>query len=242
MRNIKLLIEYEGTHYSGWQRQEDSPTIQGEIERALKIILREETGIIGAGRTDAGVHAKGQVANFRSGTPLQCADIKHGLNGLLPEDIVIREAEEVAIDFHSRFSARERLYTYTITRDPVALLRNCTWHLNYDLHIDVMRWAAAAILGAHDFSSFCKTASEVDHHRCTVNAATWESDGTLLRFTIRADRFLHGMVRALVGTMVDVGRNYTPLEEFVSLLEQGDRSKAGMAAPAKGLVLDGVFY
>ncbi len=242
MRNIKIFCEYDGTEYSGWQRQENGRTIQGEIENALRRILQEDVGLIGAGRTDAGVHARGQVANFRSSNRLPLDELRHGLNALLPADIVIRSAEDVPSEFHARFSARERSYTYTISRMPTAIMRNYVWHVSYELDVDSLRWAAAATLGDHDFTSFCKSASEVDNFRCVIRAARWDVEGPLLRFTVRADRFLHGMVRALVGTMVDVGRKHTSLEDFVALLEKKDRRLAGPAAPPQGLVLESVSY
>jgi tRNA pseudouridine38-40 synthase len=242
MRNFKLLIEYDGTHYGGWQRQENARTIQGEIERVLAIILQEQVSITGAGRTDSGVHARGQVANFTSECSLNPFEMKGGLNGLLPEDIVVHDIEEAALDFHARYSARERHYTYLITRTPTALLRYCAWHVKYDLHVDLMNEAAGSILGIHDFESFCKANSDVEHFRCNVLHASWKEEGSLLTFSIGADRFLHGMVRALVGTMVDVGRNYITLQDFQNIFQKKDRSEAGMAAPAKGLVLERVVY
>ncbi|HTK83236.1 MAG TPA: tRNA pseudouridine(38-40) synthase TruA [Bacteroidota bacterium] len=242
MRNIRLIVEYDGTNYCGWQRQENGPTIQGEVEAALAKIFQEQITINGAGRTDAGVHARGQVANFRADIQMAPAAILRALNGLLPPDIVIRAADEVSFDFHARYSARERSYSYSISRKPSALNRHFTWELNYDLKVDPMRWAAASIVGTHDFESFCKANSDVEHHRCTVLAARWDENVDELKFSIRADRFLHGMVRALVGTMVNVGRSYTPLEEFVRILEKKNRSEAGQAAPAKGLMLEEVVY
>jgi tRNA pseudouridine38-40 synthase len=242
MRNIKLLIEYDGTNYCGWQRQENGPTIQGEIERALSQILQQNVNVIGAGRTDAGVHARGQTANFQTDAAPQLYEIKNGLNALLSEDIVVHAVEEVPLEFHARYSAKERCYTYSITRTPVALLRASTWYVKYQLNIDPMRWASAAILGEHDFESFCKANSDVEHYRCTILSASWEWEGDMLKFTIRADRFLHGMVRALVGTIVDVGRGYITVEDFLNILAKKDRSRAGMAAPAKGLVLEQVVY
>ncbi len=242
MRNIKLLIEYDGTAYCGWQRQENGRTIQGEIEAALQRLLQEQVDVIGAGRTDAGVHARGQVANFRTESPLQLHEFKNGLNALLPEDIVVHETDDVSLEFHARYSAKERTYSYHITRKPAALLRNYCWRVKYGLTVDLLRWAAAAILGEHDFGSFCKSAADVHHHRCIVSHASWEINGADLRFTVRGNRFLHGMVRALVGTMVDVGRGYITVEDFLGILETKDRTEAGMSAPAKGLVLESVLY
>ena len=242
MRNVKLLIEYDGTNYCGWQRQENGRTVQGEIEIVLARVLQEQVNVIGAGRTDAGVHARGQVANLRTTSSLEHHEIQRALNGLLPEDIAVLNVGEVPLEFHARYSAKERTYSYTISREPTALLRNYSWHVVYKLHLDPMRWAAASILGTHDFQSFCKANTDVDHHQCTVHMARWSEEGPLLKFEISADRFLHGIVRALVGTMVDVGRGYITLEDFLRILGKKDRKEAGMAAPAKGLVLESVVY
>lgn len=242
MRNIRILIEYDGTTYCGWQRQDNGSTIQGEVEKVLGTVLQERVDVIGAGRTDAGVHARGQVANFRTESLLPAGDLYRALNGLLPEDIVVHHLEEVAPEFHARYSARERVYSYSITQRPTALRRLYAWYVTYNLNIDAMRWAAAAIGGIHDFQAFCKANAGVNHYRCDVRSARWESNEAFLTFTIRADRFLHGMVRALVGTMVDVGRGYTGPDEFVRILEGKDRSEAGQAAPANGLVLEEVVY
>ena len=242
LRNIKLLIEYDGTNYAGWQRQAAGRTIQEEIEKVLSQILQESITIAGAGRTDAGVHARAQVANFRTESKLPPREIMGGLNGLLPEDIVVHGVEDMPPDFHARFSAKERTYSYTITRTPTALMRNYSWTVPYLLDLGLMNQAADAITGSRDFRSFCKSDSEVPNTACDVRNVCWKEDGSLLAMTISADRFLHGMVRALVGTMVDVGRGYSTLDEFYRILERHDRSEAGMAAPAKGLVLERVLY
>jgi tRNA pseudouridine38-40 synthase len=242
MRNMKLLIEYEGTHYAGWQRQENAGTVQGEIESALRQMLQEKVGVIGAGRTDAGVHARGQVANFHTGSALSCPEIGRGLNALLPDDIVIHRVEEAPPDFHARYSARGRCYSYAIARERTAMLRNVTWFVGYPLDLDAMRKAAAAITGPHEFGSFCKGQAEVDGYRCDVSTACWEEHQSHLTLHIQADRFLHGMVRSLVGTMVDVGRGYTSLEEFSSIIAKNDRRAGGANAPARGLTLESVLY
>ena len=242
MRNIKLLLEYEGTNYAGWQRQENGRTIQGEIESALAQILQEQVSVIGAGRTDAGVHARGQVANFPTETALDLGKIKGGLNSVLPEDIVIHKVEEAASDFHARYSAKERVYSYLISLEPAAMLRNYSWHVKFELDIDLMRQASSKIIGEHDFQSFCRAIAGIDHHRCIVSSTCWRLDGSNLQFTIAANRFLHGMVRALVGTMVDIGRGYTSLDEFTRILSASNRAEAGMSAPPKGLVLEKVVY
>ncbi len=242
MRNIKLLIEYEGTNYAGWQRQQNARSVQGEIEGALSRILQESVTVSGAGRTDAGVHARGQVANFRPASGMRCPEIGRGLNSLLPGDIAIRSAEDAPEDFHARYSARERCYTYTIIREPSALMRNFSWHVGYPIDLALMNQAASRITGSRDFGSFCKGQSEVDDSVCAVSGAEWCEDASRVVFTIRADRFVHGMVRALVGTMVDVGRGYTTLEEFSEILDRSDRREGGANAPARGLTLESVTY
>lgn len=242
MRNIKMILEYDGTNYVGWQRQENGRSIQGEVERVLAKVLREEIDVIGAGRTDAGVHARGQAANFHTQSSLLPHEIRGAVNDLLPDDIVALHVEEVPAEFHARYSAKVRTYSYLITFQPSALMRNYSWYVPYKLDAELMQCIAGEIIGQHDFASFCKTQSEVNNHVCTVSASDWTREGTLLRYTITANRFLHGMVRALVGTMVDVGRGYTTVDEFREILKQGDRRFAGMAAPAKGLVLESVTY
>ncbi len=242
MRNVKLLVEYDGTNYAGWQRQENGRTIQGEIESVLRNILQEEVNVIGAGRTDAGVHARGQVANFRTNTRLDNFAIQGGLNGLLPEDIVVHEVADVPFDFHSRFSAKGRTYSYSIIRKPAALLRGMSWYIGFRLDVNAMHLATKSILGTHDFESFCKKDEDVEHFRCTVTDAVWAEEERSLIFTISANRFLHNMVRTLVGTLVDVGRGYISVEKFLEIIKKKDRTIAGLNAPAKGLVLENILY
>ncbi len=242
MRNIKLVLEYDGTSYVGWQRQANGKSIQGEIEDVLFKVLQEKVDLIGAGRTDAGVHARGQVANFRTDTKLDLEAIRGALNGLLPDDIILRELQEAPLDFHARFNAKERFYSYFITLKPSAFQMNYSWHIKYRLNVTLMKRAADLILGTHDFESFCKADSEVDHYRCTVSVSCWSQEDSTLTYKIRANRFLHNMVRALVGTMVDVGRGYLPFDDFPKIVERKDRKEAGVTAPAKGLFLESVIY
>jgi tRNA pseudouridine38-40 synthase len=243
MRNLKLVLEYDGTRYAGWQRQENALTVQEAVERVLAQVLGPPPpSLTGAGRTDAGVHARGQVANFRTDRAISPKELLGALNGLLPDDIVAHAVEEVPPEFHARFSAVARSYSYTIALRPAALSRATVWHVKYRLDPAVMSAAAELILGTHDFRSFCRANSGVEHHRCDVRSASWRREGECLVFAVTADRFLHGMVRALVGTMVDVGRGYTTLEEFRSILDKHDRQEAGMSAPPSGLVLEHVAY
>ncbi|TAK63999.1 MAG: tRNA pseudouridine(38-40) synthase TruA [Bacteroidetes bacterium] len=242
MRNIKLTIEYDGTDFVGWQRQTNGKSIQGEIEHALGTILQEQVNIIGAGRTDAGVHARGQVANFQSHSRLSLHQIQSALNSSLPESIVIHNAEEAPEDFHSRYSAKKREYSYTITRTPTALDRLYSWYVRYSLDIERMQDVAAIILGSHDFEGFTKVGSDVKHYVCNVVTSRWILKETRLVYSISADRFLRGLVRALVGTMVDVGRGFLTHESFLKRLENKLNYEPCSAAPAQGLVLEQVIY
>ncbi|HLP17520.1 MAG TPA: tRNA pseudouridine(38-40) synthase TruA [Bacteroidota bacterium] len=243
MPNIKLTIEYDGTDFAGWQRQKNGRSVQEEIERALAQITQKSVTLVGAGRTDAGVHARGQTANFKTDSQLSPLDYFRALNGLLPDDIAVTEAVEVGDDFSARYSAVSRAYKYTILRRPSALMRRYSWQLSYDFNINLMREAASVIRSTSDFQAFCKVEAEVDHYRCRIDEAEWheEEDGTLI-LSIRANRFLHGMVRALVGTMVDVGRGYTTIGDFCWIIESKDRRHAGQAAPPQGLCLISVHY
>jgi len=241
-RNIRIVLEYDGAAYSGWQRQEGDPTVQEAVEKAIAGILGEEVTICGAGRTDAGVHARGQVANFRTTTPMECGRIARGLNALLAADIAVVRCDDVPESFHARFDATGRRYGYTITTTPTALDRGRTWYVKYRLEPEPMREAASLLPGRHDFTSFCRAGADVRHHLCDVRAASWETDGARLTFSITADRFLHGMVRALVGTMVDVGRGFITVADFRRVLAGRDRTLAGPAAPPAGLVLEEVYY
>ncbi|MGE5313623.1 MAG: tRNA pseudouridine(38-40) synthase TruA [Acidobacteriota bacterium] len=244
MPNIRLTIEYDGTDFSGWQRQKNGRSVQEELERALSRITQQSVTVTGAGRTDAGVHARGQTANFITGSALTPAEYFRALNGMLPGDIAVRDAAEADERFSARYSATSRAYTYTIIRRPSALWRRYAWQLSYPFDVDAMRQAASIIRSTADFQSFCKAEAEVDHYRCIIEEAEWKEDteAGLLVFSIRANRFLHGMVRAIVGTMVDVGRGYTSIDGFHAIIGSKDRQQAGQAAPAKGLCLEAVSY
>jgi tRNA pseudouridine38-40 synthase len=243
MRNIRLLLEYDGTDFAGWQRQEAHRSVQEEIETALAQMTQQPVTLIGAGRTDAGVHARGQVANFFTESRFDAPQFQRSLNAMLPDDIVVRHADEVDAGFSARYSARERWYRYFIKQEPVAIERRFCWPLFYDLDIGKMNEACKVILRTDAFGSFCKADSGTEHFRCIVAEAEWEcTDGTSLVFSTKANRFLRGMVRALVGTIVDVGRGYTTLDQFREIIAAQDRTKAGMSAPPQGLFLEGVRY
>ena len=242
MRNIKLIIEYDGTDFVGWQRQPNGRSVQQVLEESIEQITQKKISIVGAGRTDSGVHARGQVANFFTDSIFTKNDFFRALNGVLPEDVVIHSVEEAGESFSARFSATEREYRYFISKKPTAIDRKYTWHLSYELNVDAMNAVCSKILGVHDFQSFCKSEADVDHYLCEINESHWKQDGNNLVLTIRANRFLHGMVRALAGTMVNVGRGYTSLEEFNEIFQAKDRTRAGQSAPPHGLFLERVVY
>ncbi len=251
MRNIKLVIEYDGTNYCGWQIQPGMDTIQGVLESCLTKIVKTETHIIGAGRTDAGVHALGQVANFKTNSKMTTEQFKIALNSILPKDIIIREVEEVNHDFHARYSAISRTYEYTILngRTPSAFLRNYAYLVPKTLDFDLMADACPILLGVHDFSSFASASDPLDNFiRNVTSANCWIQDneyrytGRIIKFRISANAFLRGMVRAIVGTLIEIGKGKITPETLKEILEARDRSKAGFNAPAKGLCLVRVDY
>jgi tRNA pseudouridine38-40 synthase len=242
MRNIKLIVEYDGTDFLGWQVQAEGRTVQGDISAALNQILREPVNLIGAGRTDTGVHARGQVANFRTTSPMEPQAVMHALNGVLKPDVSILAAEEVPEAFHSRYDAIERMYRYHLSTVPSALSRFREWYVAYKLDFDLLQRGAGVVSGFHDFTSFSKGGTEVRQYTCDVRKSIWSREGGRFVYEIRADRFVRGMVRALVGNMVDLARGYITATEFAEILECRDRSKAGMAAPPHGLFLEEVVY
>lgn len=242
MRNIKLTLEYDGTDFVGWQSQANGRSVQDEIANTLQQVLQENVTLHGSGRTDSGVHARGQVANFLTTSTLDVVSIKNALNGMLSEDVCVHAAEEVRESFDARFDAKWRTYRYFISTAPVAIGRKYCWYVKYSLDVALMQEVARSIIGDHDFESFCNYAAEVQHYRCTVDKSDWAISPGRLVYEVRANRFLHGMVRALVGTMVDIGRGYTAASGFPTIMAARDRTKAGMAAPAQGLCLEEVVY
>jgi len=242
MRNLKLLLEYEGTNYSGWQIQENGITIQGEMQKSLKIIIGQDLAVTGAGRTDRGVHATGQVANFKTSSDIPAEKIKTGLNGTLPKDIRVLASEDVDEKFDSRRSAVERQYKYKIIRRITALERHYAHRLEIELNVNQMNSAAKFIMTQKDFSSFCKTTSETENRNCNVLKSEWNENEEYLYYTIKADRFLHNMVRSLVGTMIELGSGNIGIDDFKLIFEKSDRRAAGPTAPAHGLYLEKVIY
>lgn len=245
LKNIRLLIQYDGTDYAGWQRQRNLPTIQGVLEDAISRITGEDIHIHGAGRTDAGVHAIGQVANFHTGSRLTPHELKRAINAHLPEDIVIAAADEVPPDFHARRDAKGKIYLYVVlNRDfPSPIWRRYSWWVRWSLDIDLMKKASDLLIGTHDFSSFTNSGgSSSSNVRTIYRIDLIRKKRGFLLFEIEADGFLKQMVRVIVGTLVDVGRGRMDINRFLRLLEVKERRLAGPTAPARGLFLKEVKY
>ncbi|HKJ30331.1 MAG TPA: tRNA pseudouridine(38-40) synthase TruA [Balneolales bacterium] len=243
MSRYQLFIEYDGTHYAGWQTQPDEPTIQDAIEAALAQILRKEISIVGAGRTDSGVHAEGQVAHFDFEEPIDKKKLLKSLWGVLPRDIAVWDMKEVDGTFHARFDGTARQYRYQIIMRPSPLHRPLSWERYFEFDISSMIECAKHVNGVHDFESFCKHNPDVNHTRCEVTHSeiSFKND-LMIVYRIKANRFLHHMVRSLVGTMVEVGLGKRSTESFKTLVLQPDRTSVGVTAPAQGLILEKVFY
>jgi len=243
--NYLITIEYDGTAYHGWQRQADASTIQGEVEKALRVMTREKIVLNGSGRTDAGVHAQGQTASFKSDAGLSTEAFHMGLNSLLKDDIVIRGCRVVGDDFHARYAARGKVYRYSIrnARVPAAIGRQYEWHIRGKLDFYAMQRAAVCMAGRHDFKAFEGVGSPRSSTvRNVVRAEMTRKDNGLVNFTIEADGFLRYMVRNIVGTLVAVGRSKMEPDQFKDVLMSRDRQNAGATAPAQGLCLINVIY
>jgi tRNA pseudouridine38-40 synthase len=245
MRTIKLTIEYDGTHYLGWQVQPRGLTLQGVLQEKLSSLTGEKIDLLGSGRTDAGVHALAQVAHFKTKSRLDVQTIQRALNSLLPSDMVIQKVEEVDEDFHARKQSKSKTYEYRILNRNIrsAFHRGYAWHIPQTLNIREMKKATRSLIGEHDFSSFQSVGSP---KRTAVRKVTraewkWSRDG-FLRFEIEANGFLKQMVRAIVGTLIEVGKRKITSEQFQKILDSRDRKKAGPTAPAHGLFLKEVKY
>ncbi|MCE5334013.1 MAG: tRNA pseudouridine(38-40) synthase TruA [Desulfobacteraceae bacterium] len=244
-RNIRLTLEYDGSGYHGWQRQAGSLSIQEVVETRLGVMFGRDVGVRASGRTDAGVHARGQVVNFYIRARLKPEEILRGLNSLLPDDIVVLAAEEVDESFHARFSALSKTYEYHILNRPVpsALLRNYVWHVRRELNPEPMEECLGMILGVNDFSAFMASGSPVNSTERNMFRATLEQPGPdSLKFTFEANGFLRHMVRNITGTVVEVGKGKRTPEDFARILRGRDRRQAGATAPAAGLYLMSVNY
>jgi tRNA pseudouridine38-40 synthase len=241
-RNIALLIEYDGTAYCGWQIQRNGRSVQAAIEEKISSLLQETIKITGAGRTDAGVHARGQVANFYTSSSWSNSKLKYALNGTLPEDISIRSVVDAPAKFNSRFDAISRKYKYYVSTVKSPFKRFTSAFFPYNFSLKLMNEAASFLLGRQNFKSFTKQSVQQRHFVCEVFQAKWYRENDVIVFEMEANRFLHGMVRAVVGTLLDVGRGRISIEQFYEIVKSGIRGKASMSAPACGLFLDEVKY
>ena len=243
-RNIVLVIEYDGTGFSGWQRQSRRPSVQGEIERAIRAVTRGDVNLIGAGRTDAGVHALGQVANFHTTSRIATDRFPGALNAHLPDAIRILSARDGSSDFHSRYAATGRTYRYAVLNRsvPSPILRAHTHHIAAALDLDAMQEGAARLLGTHAFASFRGIGSGERTTVCTLRRADVVRAGDTVLFTFEADRFLRHMVRLIVGTLLRVGQGKLSPGTMAEILAAQDNRKAGPRAPAHGLFLVRVSY
>ena len=245
MPNFKLTIEYDGSAYHGWQRQNDQATIQGVIEAAIGKMTQKKVVLNASGRTDAGVHALGQVANFCVDTTLSADVFFNGLNSLLKDDIVIKDCRVVDERFHARFDAKSKLYHYHILNTPLpsAINRQYAWYIKRPLDVDKMQAAANYLIGEHDFKSFEGSGSPRAHTtRHIYRAAMSTNEPGHLRFAIEANGFLRFMVRNIVGTLADVGLGQITPDQFKNILQAKDRNLASPTAPPQGLFLIRVNY
>ncbi|PKN19822.1 MAG: tRNA pseudouridine(38-40) synthase TruA [Deltaproteobacteria bacterium HGW-Deltaproteobacteria-6] len=245
MRNFKIIVEYDGAAYCGWQRQPNGISIQQILEEAVGRITSGKVTLVGSGRTDAGVHAINQVANFKSLTSLPAEKIFRGVNSILPPDVVVKHLEEVPIDFHAQRDVKSKIYVYRICNQNLrpVLGREYCWFIRYPLNIEKMREAAGYLPGTHDFSCFCATGTDVKDRVRTITAITIKtgSDG-LIEITVEAKGFLKYMVRNIVGTLTEVARGKRQPEEMREIIDSRDRNIAGVTAPACGLFLKEVKY
>ncbi len=237
---IKGIVEYDGTNYSGWQKQINSNSIQEEIEKALRVILKNEIKIIGSGRTDAGVHALNQVFHFNTSSSIDLYQLKKSLNSLLPEDIAIKKLSVVKENFHARYSATKRTYLYVISRRKNVFWDRFSWTIFGDLNFNALKEIQLLVTGKKDFSSFCKAEDEVENKVCNVFYSRWFSKEDFLLYFISADRFIHGMVRGIVGMMIEFARSRLSLDEIKNIIEGKTRNL--IWAPSKGLILYNVDY
>jgi tRNA pseudouridine38-40 synthase len=245
-RNIKLVLAYDGTNFHGWQIQPQVITIQGAIQETLKKLCQEEIHVYGSGRTDAGVHARGQVAHFKTTSIISARQLQHALNELLPDDIRVYECQEVDSKFHARYSAKSKQYSYAILRRPInsPFRRRHVYHVPYELDVEGMSSAARCFLGKHDFTTFCDAQEDSPSKIRTVylSEVHKEEESQLIVYQVEANGFLHRMVRAMVGALTEVGRGRLAPDAVPALLEARQRTAAPWTAPPQGLCLERVKY
>ena len=244
-KNIRLILEYDGSLYHGWQRQKGESTIQGIMEDCIQMMTKDPVKLIASGRTDAGVHALNQVCHFITRSRIDPESFKRGLNSLLPDDIVIKRAEYVPIDFHSRYHAKSKTYEYRILNqaEPNTFLRNYTWHIRDKLYLVEMERCLSLLEGKHDFTSFKSSGSgNMNPVRKMMRAEVLGPEEGIIRLIFEADGFLRHMVRNIVGTVFEVGRGRIDFDRFSEIFQAKDRCMAGIKAPPQGLFLKEVRY
>lgn len=239
-----IIISYKGTAYHGWQFQPNASSVQQTLEGALSVVLNREIAVVGAGRTDSGVHARHFCAHFDCDISFLENDksVVDRLNGLLPNDIVVSSIAKVSNDVHARFSAISRTYQYFISQRKDPFMYDYSWYYSRDIDLEAMNNACTILMNHSDFTSFSKLHTDVKTNICHIYESFWKKEGTSVVFTIKADRFLRNMVRAIVGTMVDVGVGRIGIDDFERIIESKNRCKAGMSVPAKGLFLIDIQY
>lgn len=244
MRNIKMILEYEGTRYHGWQYQVGRTTIQQVLEECISTITQENIRVVGSGRTDVGVHALNQVAHFTTNSNIEARNLLRGINSLLPWDIVVKDLMEMDGAFHARYDAKSKAYLYQILNSPVrsALYGHYAWCIREPLDVERIRETSALLIGTYDFSSFCAANCGIKNHTRTVMNIDVEMKRSMIKIYIEANGFLKYMVRNIVGTLVDIGRGKLSPTELNGIVEAKDRRRAGMTAPACGLFLKDVRY
>jgi tRNA pseudouridine38-40 synthase len=243
MKRYFIWFSYDGTQYHGWQLQPNGITVQSELQRCLSLLLREEVNVTGAGRTDAGVHARVMAAHFDTEVVFDAQELTKKLNGLLPHDISVDRVEQVPSDMHARFSAVSRTYHYYIHTQKNPFVRKYSQEIHYRLDFHLMNEAGRVLMEYEDFGAFCKAGSDVKTTICHVTHAAWhQTSASTWYFEITANRFLRNMVRAVVGTLIEVGRGRMSLDEFREVIEGKQRTQAGESMPAKALFLEDVSY
>lgn len=238
-----ITFSYDGTAYHGWQIQPHCVTVQEELQKALSTLMRKSMEVVGAGRTDTGVHARKMIAHFDHDEELDCSQLVYKLNKLLPRDIAVQHVEPVADDMHARFSAKSRTYHYYVHLDKNPFLRSYSWQVYGNPDFELMNRAARVLMEYKDFTSFSKVNTDTKTNDCTITEARWDRVGEdQWRFTVTANRFLRNMVRAIVGTLMEVGRGRMTIEQLRSVIEAKDRCRAGDSVPGNALFLVEVLY
>jgi tRNA pseudouridine38-40 synthase len=242
VKNYKLILQYDGGAYAGWQIQKSGKTIQQEITNAIELILKEKVNLIGSGRTDAGVHALKQTANFKTGQEIDVYRFKHSLNSMLPKDIAVNSMNEVDESFHARYDAKRRSYIYLISKFKSPFYNRYSFFHPQKIDVSYLNEISKKLIRTSNFNSFCKTISSTENKICTIYNCSWRETKDLIIFFIEADRFLHGMVRSITGTLITLAKNNSSINKLDEIIEAKDRKAAGEAVPAKGLFLLKVKY